>query len=380
MKINLRALELIPIILGIFTSFSLNAQDIEEEEVSEEKLFFYYAALNKLTPENCILKYASTFDTDNFNLANGDEFEWKSYKEKTKKLISEGINKVNYTEKFVSVISGKFGEYSFQDHSFPIESINFQTQKTITSIIREITNNVNSYTFYINDEVINQNYFSWSLKMTEPEARSFISDRKDDRGYIDRSITLSITYSIVNRPYINDRLNEYRFVGYIYSVEIYGDNGKNLGVLYPSLDYYDKTYGVKMKEGEEIIYYEDILKASMYSNSLSLGIYGIRPSKERANYYRIIKYGNGKIIDVTDYFISGKPAIKGKYWEYCCEPRYAYGVFIWYYENGFKKQETDFGNGETEGCFYEWDDDGKCTKWMKASGNCPCKDQIKKPD
>ena len=384
MQQSLTTKKLILFIVALTVSTSLIAQ-----QIGPEKVFFYYASLNNLTPENCIDQYASTFDSYNYNQANSDEFKRNKYREKEKQIISEGLKNINYNDKFVTFESARLGEYSFSDHSFPIGPINFRTQVNITSTKKlPSSNDVRTSTYYLNDEVINQKYFLFSLKMSENEASAFIASRKDQRGSINRNVTLRVTYSIINNPINKNNSGSLsRFKGYVYSIEFFGDNNKRIGILYPTIDFYDKVHGIKMKEGVDTIYHTNFYGAGWSSAAFSQSISGILPLKQDANYYRVVKYHEGKIREVKDFYMSGKLAMTGTYGPYSTESEYANGLFTWYYANGLKRQEVSYINGEMNGCFRAWESNGKCAAWslftlirngmpVGKSKDCGCKDQI----
>jgi hypothetical protein len=152
--------------------------------------------------------YGETFDNDNYKRAMADEFERNRYRARIRTKIAEEVRKVKFDQKFTSVGYEKFGEYSFERHSFPIGSQNG----------------------------VNGNQFASSLPMSEADASAFVKSRATASGNINRTVKVRITYSVVNDQAGFSLLNAVYtpyFKYFIYSVEVFSDEEmtRKLGVI-----------------------------------------------------------------------------------------------------------------------------------------------------
>jgi antitoxin component YwqK of YwqJK toxin-antitoxin module len=365
----------------IFLFFVLISFNINAQKLNKEQAFFYFMKIYNLKPSTATFKtgisqggncgsnyleyYANIFDSYNYNQSRNDEFKKNNYDEVLNNKLLEGINNVDFSNKYTISFTAQFGTYSFSNSTFPIS---FDV------------NNIRLYDechlmIYI-DRIVNSVYLDRNLHLPKDQAEEFLDYRKDKFGNIDRRIYLNLTYSILNRK-ANRAKNFSNMLGsnfdiYFYSIEIYNDEGltEKLSTNYPGIDYYDKINGVKIKDGKETIYFDKNWKPILGLSDVS--------------FYRIINYSNGTIIGtVKDYFISGKLQMEGTFNSYLhkdCKN----GLFTYYYENGKKKIEenylngkrngkytswypsgtkkevVDFVNGLIHGCYYKWDENGNC--------------------
>jgi hypothetical protein len=96
--------------------------------------------------------------------------------------------------------------------------------------------------------------------------------------------------------------------------------------------------------------------------------------KDKALFYRVIKYADGKIKQVNDFYSSGKKEMEGIFNIYCAEAGFKNGPVTYYWENGLKREEGHYKEGALDGCFFLWKENGEC---MWASNGCKCIDQNK---
>jgi len=364
--------------------FVSSFQQFYAQEISREKEFFYFVKIHSSNIDEYIIDYAKTFDAYNYNKSKSDEFEKNNYINKIRNIITRGVDKVDFNEKFVVKGTGVLGEYNFNETYFPISSWSFDIDRYF-----EDASGLGKYFKIPTNCAINLGDFNGLIKMSVNAANNFIKKRKYSQGNIDRNIYLKVTYSIVDNKIPNTN-NVYYFYSYVYSIEIYNDNlfTNKIGVLYPTKDYADKVHGIEIKEGQKTIYYKEAQGAFWSGGAASIYKSGILPSKESAKYYRVINYSDGKIVEVKDYYISGELEMEGVYDPYCIEPRCANGLFTWYYKNGFKRQEVNIVNGKMEGCVYQWNKKGECEDEYSClmkddyvsgrSNNCPCANQKEK--
>lgn len=367
---------------------------IGAQELSKEKSFFYWIKMMNWTPEFSSIIYGPTFDKNNYLSSKSDEFEKNKYKSKILNIISDGINNINFAEKFTINGEGEVGEYNFDENYFPIKYWSFEKSWLFRS-------EQNSYFHYVDSRsTINLNEFIGIVKMSADQANAFIKSRKSPDGIVDRKIYLRATYSILDKPIIISS-NRDISTSYFYVIDIYSDEAftHKISSIIPRRDYFDKVHGILLKDGQTITYYNAEFK--------------IVSKKEDAKFYRIINYTDGVITGpVRDYYISGKILMEGTYNQYYAENGFGNGLFTWFYENGQKSAEGNYSNGKRnglfrawhengvmkekvnyinekmDGCHYRWDADGSCvggtwsawgyvdyygTENHVASRKCPCR-------
>jgi uncharacterized protein DUF4852 len=203
-------------------------------QMSPEKAFYYFVAMygfGKVLryggPDDTIKIYAESFDSGNYARAMADEFERERYKERIRGKVADEVKKVDFNEKFTLVVSGTLGEYSFQDHSFPVKSLSeYRFCIGPPSLILYTGCSLIAVTAFRVDDAVNAKDFTFSLPISETEASAFVKSRSNANGKVDRSIALVITYSVVNRRSQQPGVEpgEYSrpiFSPFIYSVEAY---------------------------------------------------------------------------------------------------------------------------------------------------------------
>lgn len=345
------------------------------QELNPQKAFFYYVKLYYENFNYPWAYYAMSFDEFNYNNSKNDEFEQKRYGDEITAILKDGVLNTHFIDKFTLNESATFGDYNFDAGYFPIKEWSYSQDWWFGS---EGTNGISiSLSFF------NIKDFNAIIRMNSTDANNLIKSKKSANGEVNRKVTAQFTYSIANRKC--NQSNKYSLTAYIHSISFYND-GKLLSTIYPEVDYYDKINGIKFKDTVEIIYYKTATQGYWRSSGAWHTKTGKLPTKEGAKYFREIKFVNGLINDVKDYFISGQLEMTGNYSSYFAELEGANGLFTWYYENGIKRQEVNFINGNMEGCLYQWKNDGKCMDGPYSSKmyhseinsytkDCPCSDQ-----
>lgn len=301
---------------------------------------------SKRLGENMFEYYLNVFDSYNYKKVRNDEFEKNNYYQKMTQKMFKGINDVKFDKKYAISTKASFGEYSFLEHSFSV-AYNLSSSFNRLGFYFDMDNYFESEIEILNSDAYKNIY----IKMSEAQAKTFISKRKDINGRIDRAVYLKFTYSVVNKKTITRSNSSANLIGrnmvvYLYSIDIYNDVGLShkLGSIYSDVDYYDKINGVKIKDGIDTIYYNEKMESC---------------TKEIAKYYRVINYSNGKISGtVKNYYISGYLQLEGTYNDYWAEDGYGNGLFTWYHENGRKSVEVNYVNGKQHGLYMSWHNNG----------------------
>lgn len=345
-----------------------------QSKMGAKKALLYHISVNNIPIESKTNIYAINFDKYNYDQSIKDEFEKNSYAKNINRKITEEVTKLDFNEKFELTVSGTFGEYSFYENSFPVY---FSTHEKWLLPDNGVAGTCEDISL---GEAINIKDFVLKLNMREDVAKQFIKKRKDLQGKINRNISIKIIYSIVNKKVYMTKYSSY-LTPYYHYIEIYDLDCNQL--IYPKIDYYDKIHGVKMKEGKEIIYYQQDNYKDTWTEI---------PTEKGSDYYRIIVYADGKISSVKDYYyLSKQLQMEGTFGIYSIDAISKNGIFTYYYDNGFKKEVVNYINGIKHGCDFIWGENGKCLSGGYANyvrdgvetgenKNCPCIDQTEKQE
>lgn len=346
MLYNLKASKILVFIAMFTLQFNTNAQ-----RISKDQIFYYYLKVWNINieDEGIVNSYGLNCDEINYNLSNSDEFNRTKYRSAIKNIIKTGINNIDFTNKFTLEGTAEIGEYNFEENFFPIKSWYFSDGWWY----REQRNSGTSYEIVL-ALAVNIGDFNATIKMNADAAYKFIQSRKNNNGKIDRHVFLKVTYSILDKvnPAYKDK---YYFSTYIYSIDIYSDKAlsKKLTTIHPKTEYFDKVHGIKVKDGEEIIFYDKNWQ--------------ITKNKSDVQYYRIITYVDGILSNpVKDYYLSGKLQMEGSYANlYYTYTESRNGPFTWYNENGQKMKEEYYTTGKLNGICKTWHDNGNIATEVK---------------
>ena len=341
------------------------------QEMSREKAYFYLLAIVGVD-DNCIYEYGFTFDANNYRNSK-DEFEWNKYRARIKNVLTVGMSGVDFTEKFTIGGTGVLGLYDFDHNSFPIVSWSFDGSWYFNGE-GGAQRHIRSRT----GDTVNLSDFNASVRVAADTANSFVKLRKQPNGSVDRTVYLRKTYSVLNTKLPQSSNNEFTFGSYAYAIEVFEDKQftRRMDLLLPVREYEDKIHGIERINAQKIIYYKDRYRAYWGTDGADITKFGELPSKDGAEFYRVINYVGGKISEVKDYYVTGELEMEGHYGPYCAERHCANGLFTWYYKNGYKRQDGTFVNGsEPRDCIHVWDENGKCKRPPAIGKECPCTDQ-----
>lgn len=342
------------------------------QELSREGAYFYLLRFLGVD-DNCIIEYGVTFDANNY-WNSKDEFERNKYRAKIKNVLAKGVSGADFTKKFTVVGRGVLGEYNFDNKSFPMASWSFDVNLYFNG-----EGGAQRYFRSRTGDSINLNDFNASVRMDADAASTFVKMRKQSNGSVDRTVYLRKTYSLLDKQLPKSSNNEFNFGSYAYSIEVFEDNQftRRMDLLLPATEYADKIHGIERLDAQKIIYYKGRYRAYWGSDGAAITKFGELPSKEGAEFYRVIDYEGGKISEVKDYYVTGELEMEGHYGPYCAEPHCANGLFTWYYKNGHKRQDETFVNGSESGdCIHVWDEKGKCKRPPAIGKTCLCTDQM----
>lgn len=204
--------------------------------IDPDEVIYDHSKINKKYTENpntWTTSYLKKFDSYNYKLSKNDEFKcYELYKSAREKIINER-QKVDFNRKFNISFSANLGEYNFDLQAFPIY-FNFREQSNkffyrdpeiylcnINNIADFEMYNIYIYSLPYSGELV--------LRMSPSEASKLITSRKNiNTGKIDRSVSLKITYSILNQK--NYKCDKYSMVDYYtgliakaYSIDVWSD-------------------------------------------------------------------------------------------------------------------------------------------------------------
>ena len=169
-------------------------------QMSKEEAFFYYCALFG-SPSDVIDRYGRYFDAANYAEAMADEFQKAEYRKRLGAKIAKKISAANFDKKFMFVGSTahegytSLGEYSFDSHSFPvynIPTIGFCLDAGRT-FFGNCTGTVLHLDVFKRENAVNDGDVTWSLPMSEQQAKAFVKRRAGAQ----RRVAARIVYSVV---------------------------------------------------------------------------------------------------------------------------------------------------------------------------------------
>ena len=199
--------------LALACIFTSSFKLLTAQELKKEQAFFYFMNVYNLNPSsstftyameinrcgrNYLDYYAIVFDNNNYIQKRNDEFERKSYSDKLNAKILDGINNVNFENKYTITSKAEIGEYSFSNNSFPIYF-------TMGLGALPLYYDNSCYLMVYVGEIVNYKYFNWYLNMPEIQAKSFIAKRKDPNGKINRKIYATRKKCFDNWLIVGDR-------------------------------------------------------------------------------------------------------------------------------------------------------------------------------
>jgi len=241
------------LIIMFFTFCNFYCYNVKSQTISKEQVFFYFVKIynySVITSVNSgggysqcgndlLTHYSYVFDNYNYLQSRNDEFKRHEYTKSITAKFNAELAKVNFEKKFTVSCQGSVGEYIFENSSFPI---NF-TENEYRIGYRIPFYNDDCFMEINVGEISNLADFKWDLAYPKEKAQSFISKRKYSDGRIDRTIFFKLTYSIVNKTSFKanyaTNLNGSNIIIYVYSIDIYEDEGLNvkLGTINATTSY-----------------------------------------------------------------------------------------------------------------------------------------------
>ena len=174
----MKLIRLISVLVILLTTFNLFAQQpISEEIFYLYTLKVYNKELVKIDPKY----YAESFDKANYDLIKNDEFKRDAYYEKILQTIRNKVKTLTFKNEFTYTTGALFGDYNFDDESFPVHS----------------TSSGPLHWGWI----LNRRSFDSKISFKPKEAEKFINSRKKNSGYIDRNLDEKTFFSFVNQPH-----------------------------------------------------------------------------------------------------------------------------------------------------------------------------------
>jgi uncharacterized protein (TIGR02145 family) len=330
---------------------------------NKNALLSFMKVNNYSLDEQFFRAYLKITKPSEYQLNQNDEFGYSKFYNSSKTEYSNDLENFDFTTRYVITKIIDFGTYNFQKQFFPllIEYPEYFGQLNPT--------NIQPYSYHnFKAKVFNASYIQKELKMGETEAAAFTQKRKASNGVINRKVLSKIEYSIMN---LKDESDQYVLTLYIHKISIFSDAGI-LQIITPDVDFYDKVNGIKIKDGQEKIYFD--------TNGLELS----KENNSAASFYRIINYKAGKIDNpVIDYYNSGNKKMIGNFsvnlqtnngsfqWFYengqlSEQANYVrgvkHGMYESWYPNGDKQEEVNYIYDKKDGCDYMWSEDGRCLK------------------
>lgn len=227
--------------LAIVASVSAQAKRLE----SKDAFYIYLKATGTKISDAEYLNYAKSVEYQTYRKYKDDEFEWEEQFAQIKKRFDDAIADASTDGTYVVYTGAEFGDYDFANERWPVEigegtffpmdSLNASAEGIADygSIIRQqVALSLDSFSKYN------------GFKMPKEDAKNFLKGRKSSSGYINRDVTLAITYKIAAFD-----SKEYKdFATYALS----NDYIPIVGII-ESIDVYDKSDSKSIKKIGELI-------------------------------------------------------------------------------------------------------------------------------
>lgn len=222
------------VIAGLFVAGMVFAQT---KSLDANSAFYVYMKGSKTKlSENEELNYAKVFARDTYEKYKNDEFEWDEKFSEIKQDLNKKISEADMDSVYTVVTDVEFGDYDFTNEGFPV-SIGEGTFFPYN----HFDNYYNaSYDSLFEDKIALKldSFDKYNfLGMPKADAKTFLQGRKSSSGYVNREVTLEITYKIASfdskeyKAFKDLALrNDYLpIVGIIDKIEVYdSSNSKNV--------------------------------------------------------------------------------------------------------------------------------------------------------
>ena len=328
MKTNSSILIALLLAFFIFQFYTVKSQPI-----SKEQAFFYFVKIynySVTTPlksgggySQCggdlLTHYAYIFDNYNYLQSRNDEFKKHEYTKSLTARFQSELSKVNFENKFTVSSRGSFGEYSFENLSFPIKFTENEYQIGYAIPFYED----DCYMVINVGGIINLAGFNWNLPYPKEKAQSFISKRKDANGQINRTIFFKLTYSILNKKSFSanyaHNLNGSNIIIYVHSIDIYEDENLNIkiGTINSTTSYISVTEDITKEaaiEAQEVEKVTEFPKAGEgYATEEGLKAY-LDPLKTHTRVSGTVRYTYTRNPQITITESPGEDGINSKKW------------------------------------------------------------------
>lgn len=144
-----------------------------------------------------VTDYIRAFHPDEWKLLKNDEFALREKKPHFVEAIKKRVNSYDEREAFTIRTQITLGKYDFQNGEFPITDGVTKNTFFNTRFMGSSLNRAEHYPdtfklFLSNPQVI-------KMEIEEDDARSFILDRKNDYGIVDREVTVKLKALVTGR-------------------------------------------------------------------------------------------------------------------------------------------------------------------------------------
>ena len=170
----------------------------QTKRLDENNAYYVYlkGTKTKLSAEE-ELNYAKVFENRIYEQYKNDEFEWDDQFTTIKQNLQKKIEEADLTSVYTVVTGVEFGDYNFTDEGFPVsigEGTFFPFERPyywfeaargsiFLDRIALKLDSLNKYNF---------------IAMPKADAKAFLQGRKSGSGYVNREVTLEITYKIAS--------------------------------------------------------------------------------------------------------------------------------------------------------------------------------------
>ena len=200
----------------------------------ENGYYIYLKGSNAKITDDEYLDYAKLIERDIYSKYKNDEFEWEDQFSKLKIKLNDLIAKADLESTYTVVTAVDFGDYDFTNEGFPVSigEGTFFPFDYLSHYYDASRNSVFKKRLAVKlDSFEKYNFFS----MPKADAKKFLQGRKSGSGYVNREVSLQITYKVASfnsKEYKNFKdlalSNGYLpIVGIIEKIEVYDAADRN---------------------------------------------------------------------------------------------------------------------------------------------------------
>jgi hypothetical protein len=172
--------------------------------------------------ENYLRFYQERYDRADFNRYRNNEFEWKSYCDRTIASVNNQVRQINFDTTYTFHSDCNFGIYNLQTESFPILRNGYNNEFYMSSIFQPLPwfVHINASKYLL--DPINEFEF-YNLEMEKVTAQYFVQQRTSNSGAVNRKIYTRARLKIIPQKNLSTEKSYWTVLAHILSVDYFSD-------------------------------------------------------------------------------------------------------------------------------------------------------------